>query len=245
MKKVRLITIFLIALFALLGTTTEIYARTSVEIKPGTDKPYTNLTISEFFAEAQNMKNVGEGLAGAGSNVDVHMANNLEWATVAYFANSEYGAGSAALGVTTDKNANGNVSGLKLEGTNYFTTNGNVTGIMDFGKTITYTAGIISNYANITDETIRKNGENLIAQVGSKYVDVFTTNDSETKKYGQTGWYCDVWHYRGSDINLPYVIRSGLFGFIGGVTHYSGGRTSGAAWSDVTFRPVITVGSNT
>ena len=38
---------------------------------------------------------------------------------------------------------------VEIDGRQYFSTNGNATGVMDWGKTITFTSGVISNYADM------------------------------------------------------------------------------------------------
>ena len=55
----------------------------AVAITKGTSV-FTNRTISDFYDICKEMKNVGQGLEG--TDVDVHMATNKEWATVSYTA---------------------------------------------------------------------------------------------------------------------------------------------------------------
>lgn len=204
------------------------YAKTSIEIKPN-GNIYTNKTISEFFDESIAMKNNGECLEG--SNVDVHMATNLDWAIVSFFSNSAYGT-----------NGEGKYTGTKITidgNEDHYSTNGNITGVMDLGKNYTYTAGIIANYSDITDETIKNNGKSLISNSNTKYVDEFEykNNWGPVKKYAATQWYSSGETFLGNSVSRPYTIRNNLFHMTGG-----GFRDieNGKGDSSVTFRPVIT-----
>ena len=99
------------------------YSYAAIEIKDSNQAVLTNKTISEFYDMAEEMKNVGQGLEG--TTVDVKMANNYEWAVVSYFSNSSYGTAGA-----------GKNTGIQLTGTSHYSTNGNITGVMDGEKHI-------------------------------------------------------------------------------------------------------------
>lgn len=163
MRYIKIKVSFLWIIVITLMIIPQAYAKTSIEIKPN-GNVYTNKTISEFFDESIAMKNNGECLEG--SNVDVHMATNLDWAIVSYFSNSAYGT-----------NGEGKHTGtaITIDGkSDHYSTNGNITGVMDWGKTQSYTAGIIANYSDITDETIKNNGKSLISNANNnRYVDKF------------------------------------------------------------------------
>lgn len=85
-KKLRISILFVICMTLIIAH--KVNAKTSIEIKAN-GNIYTNKTVSEFFDESMAMKNTGESLEG--SNVNVHMATNLDWAIVSYFSNSAYG----------------------------------------------------------------------------------------------------------------------------------------------------------
>jgi hypothetical protein len=147
-----------------------------------------------------------------------------------YFSNSAYGT-----------NGEGGNAGVKtiINGKEYLSTNGNVTGVMDFGKTMTYTSGVISNYTEISDtETKYTNGKSIIANVSDrKYVDLINT--VSIKDMAITGWYSAM-KSLGSSNRFPYSYRVGIFGFVGGA--YSAGNiygNEGIAHAKMTFRPVI------
>ena len=222
--------ILLMILLTILATLPSVYAKTSIEIKPNSSIVYTNKTISEFFDDSMSMKNVGEGLEG--SNVDVHMATNKDWAVVSYFSNSAYG--------TEGEGQNTGIT-ISLDGKEYFSTNGNVTGVMDFGKTITVTAGLISNYQSLEDTSSTDEpydyGKSIIANAANdNYVNLIEEGNVVRKSMAITGWYNTKEHIR-DWLDTPYSAREGIFGFSGGLGLT--GAESGAAKSNVTFRPVL------
>lgn len=223
MKKSKIIKALMLSIIFILLTTVKSYGAVAI-VKGG--KTFTNRNISDCYDLSKEMKGVGQGLES--TNVDVHMATNKDWATVSYFSNSIYGT------ATTGEN-----KGIEIEidGTKYFSTNGNVTGIMDWGKTVTFTSGIISNYADMDQSTTPyTDGKSIIDNAGKDSNIDILSNSTSTVSIGKNGWY-NSWNYLGADLKYPYSVRSGLFGFSAG--NGNGGGTSGAARTDVTFRPVI------
>ena len=118
-------------------------------------------------------------------------------------------------------------------------TNGNITGVMDFGKTYTYTAGIIADYASKTLTTA--GGQSIINAAGTDAIDKFSSS-TDAQAIARNGWYSSL-NQIGDDARWPYSVRKGFFGFGGGLGALGNGggryRTDGVAWSDVTFRPVF------
>jgi hypothetical protein len=137
------------------------YSYAAIQIKDTTASVLTGATISEFYDMAEEMKNAGHGLEG--TTVDVKMANNYEWAAVSYFSNSNYGTGGA-----------GKNTGVLIEGTTHHSTNGNITGVMDWGKHYTYMAGIIASYAETTLNS--QYGQSIIDNAGTNRVDKFSSS---------------------------------------------------------------------
>lgn len=222
-KRIVKILIFVIAIIAL--SISNSYA--AVEIKD-TTSVLTNKTISEFYDMSEEMKNPGQGLEG--TSVDVKMANNYEWAAVSYFSNSNYGTGGA-----------GQNTGVQIPDTSHYSTNGNITGVMNWGKTLTLTAGIIDSYASQT--LTNTGGESIINAVKNPVTTnridkfgKFNINDS----IAATRWY-SAWCNADSVASNPYSYRIGIFGFVGGYAlsseYYN--RASGAAFNNETFRPVF------
>lgn len=212
MKTKKIKYILLITIITIILIMPKAYAKTSIEIKPSSTV-YTNKTISEFFIDTIHMNSEGEGLEG--SNVDVHMATNTDWAIVSYFSNSAYGTGGTGKndGIATS-----------INGTNYLSTNGNITGVMNFGKTITYTAGVISNFEEIEESsTIYSDGKELIRNATNKYHVNIVKKTGMEKDMAKTGWNTPLqFDSIGSSIDYPYSIRKGLFGLLCGGAHAPG-----------------------
>ena len=228
--------IILLMLVIILITTSKVYAKTSIEIKPSNSSVYTNKTISEFFEESLGMKKAGECLES--DNVDVHMATNLDWAIVSYFSNSAYG---------TNGEGENNGIATTINGKEYLSTNGNATGVMDFGKTATYTAGVLSNYEELentseTEEPYDWGKSILDNATNSKYVDILIDNSNFKRSIAVTGWY-GVMNLWSQNANLPYSVRLGLFDFWVGKSSawldHNSWQADGAATDTKTFRPII------
>lgn len=228
MKKSKIIGALTLSVIFVILSTIKSYGAVAI-IKGG--KTFTNRSISDCYNLSKEMKNVGQGLES--TNVDVHMATNKEWATVSYFSNSAYGT------ATTGQNKGIEIN---IDGTNYLSTNGNVTGVMDWGKTITFTSGLISNYTNMDKSSVAyTNGKSLVDNAGTDSKIDILSSSTPTVSIGKNGWY-NSWNYLSNDLRYPYSIRSGLFGFNAGTTYSDGNggfHTSGAASTNVTFRPVI------
>lgn len=230
MKKIVIAIIFV--LVSLLLSYNASYAAV-IESKDSTGQVVTGGTISDFYVMAEGLKGTGQGLEG--TSVDVKMANNYEWAAVSYFSNSAYGTGG------------GTNSGISVS--NHYSTNGNITGVMDWGKTKTYTAGIISDYASKTlttagNLTLEPTTNAILNAAGTgNRVDKFPKlNHNEDIAF--TGWYGN-WKHCSDNANRPYSLRAGFFGFAGGIEYglydngYAGPRTSGDKYPDTTFRAVF------
>lgn len=200
MKYIKIKISFLLIIVITLMISSQVYAKTSIEIKPNGNL-YTNKTISEFFDESMAMKNTGECLEG--SNVDVHMATNLDWAIVSYFSNSAYGTNGEGKNTGTS---------ITIDGSSgHYSTNGNITGVIDFGRTLTYTAGLRNDYKNITDDTIQQNISSLkINASNNRYIDIFPNMSwNASKKIAAINWYSASAYTAGENNIASY--RRGLF----------------------------------
>ena len=199
MKNKRIIKILIFSIIVLLININRSYA--AIEIKDSTSV-FTNKTISEFYDMTEEMKNPGQGLEG--STVDVKMANNYEWAAVSYFSNSIYGTAGA-----------GQNTGVQLADSTHKSTNGNITGIMDWGKNCTYTAGIIESYNDEGVTLGTAGGQSIINAAKNpsttNRIDKFKNIDyrGTNLKIAATSWYGDSW-VDASPEN-PYAARMGLF----------------------------------
>lgn len=202
-----------------------------IQIADTTASTFTGGTISDFYIMAEGLKGTGQALDGA--MVDVKMANNYEWAVVSYFSNSAYGTNGAG------QNKGKQIWDVKWR----YSTNENVTGVMDWGVHKTYTAGIIASYASktlTTDGNLTSNSTRnvILENAGTNRVDKIPKPGTEVlEKMAVRKWY-DVYNYVGDNPNYPYSGRQGLFNM--GI--YSASAvvdSSGKANEDTTFRPVI------
>ena len=107
----------------------------------------------------------------------------------------------------------GKNTGVSVSGK--YSTNGNITGVMDWGRTKTYTAGIIESYASktLTDKgnTIENTPQNVNVirnNSGTNSVDKF--NGATRIDMAGTNWY-NTAAFIGSSGDYPYSQRIGLF----------------------------------
>ena len=235
MRKIKIlsITILLIITLGIINT-----VNGAIAIKEAGNTVLTGKTISEFFDMAKQMTDAGQALEG--TSLDPHMATNKEWAAVSYLSNSNYG--TAGEGKNTGMT-------VTINGNSHYSTNDNITGVIDWGKDYSFTAGVLSEAdTKITDDTIRENGKSLLENI---------ENNSKVDKFDQisndymsaTGWYGTARYtyvFKGTNYSYPYSGRKGLFSFEGG--NYSGNTAGdwyfvdmakGYASTRFTFRPVL------
>ena len=237
MKRKLLISSIILIAMIVIGQAS--YA--AVEIVPskngkGTDQ-IVNTTVSNSFLLCRGMKDTGGSLKG--TTVDPHLATNKDWGAVSYLSNSIYGTNTAG------KNTGVVVT---IDNVKYYSTTTNITGVMNWGANpnanrYTQTAGLISNYDSGTSSASSYVTE-LNTNKDTKYVDYINpTIASSTLGMAMqetSGKY--TYFYCGNDNSYPSSIRQGMFGNHfgrGGITGNYGVRASGAAYWDVTFRPVI------
>ena len=236
LKKIVLSSIIVAAL----AINTKIYAAVSiVPSKDGTGKDcMVNTTISNSFLLCRGMMEAGETLEG--TTVDPHLATNTDWGAVSYLSNSTYGT-----------NTEGKDTGIQvnIEGVKYYSTNGNETGVMNWGANpnkdlVFQTAALIEAYNE--DSKAKENVKELYNNRNTKYVDnIDTQNMTKDNTKGMAMKELDNSYPTGginvrTDINGPVSIRKKLFYFFVGQSNYYGYfSASGAGYSHTTFRPVI------
>lgn len=223
MKK-NTLKIMIISFIALLLYCTNSYGVESgtvrMQINGGT--AWTNINISESYAECESLNSPTSTLGT--SALKAHLTTDADWSAMAIFSVSQYGG-------ATDNSPK--------------TTTGNSSGIYNVGGNWTQSTGILS--------TANKNSTPYISGLfnddGSvkKYIRQWTSTraetnfvgflDSDSSSKGTYGWMGGT-IYWGSSNSYPVSIKNGLFGvIIGNYGIY--GITSGGAFSNVTFRPVI------
>lgn len=220
MKK-NTLKIMIISFIALLLYCTNSYGVESgtvrMQINGGT--AWTNINISESYAECESLNSPTSTLGT--SALKAHLTTDADWSAMAIFSVSQYGGATA--------NSPG-------------TTTGNSSGIYNVGSNWTQTTGILS--------TANKNSTPYVSGLfnddGSvkKYIRQWTSTRAETNfvgfldssSNGTYGWMGGTTWW-GTSTSYPVSIKNGLFG-----VNFGGGNgisTSGGAFSNVTFRPVI------
>lgn len=222
MKK-NTLKIMIISFIALLLYCTNSYGVESgtvrMQINGGT--AWTNINISESYAECESLNSPTSTLGT--SALKAHLTTDADWSAMAIFSVSQYGG-------ATDNSPK--------------TTTGNSSGIYNVGGNWTQSTGILS--------TANKNSTPYISGLfnddGSvkKYIRQWTSTraetnfvgflDSDSSSKGTYGWMGGT-TYWGSSNSYPVSIKNGLFGVVIGGGHNYG--SSGGAFSNVTFRPVI------
>ncbi len=173
----------------------------AVEIKPG-GTVHTNVTISQAYEYCYNMRS-GTSSLGANS-LDPHLSLNADWGAVAYLGLSPYGT-------VRDK------TGKLIDGIGY-TTTGNITGVIDLGKTArTYVSSLKSG---ATQNSSPNNRTKLTENLGTKYVEDLQSDadknveNSRGMALAETrNWFNSHSSY---DSSVPCIKRTGIVGF-----HYS------------------------
>lgn len=225
MKK-NTLKIMIISFIALL-----LYCTNSYGVESGTVRmqinggpAWTNINISESYAECESLNSPTSTLGT--SALKAHLTTDADWSAMAIFSVSQYGGATA------------NYPG---------TTTGNSSGIYNVGSNYTQTTGILS--------TANKNSTPYVSGLfnddGSvkKYIRQWTSTRAETNfvgfldssSNGTYGWMGGTIGWNSSNSNsypaYPVSIKDGLFGVH--IGFYYPYRTSGGAYNDVTFRPVI------
>lgn len=219
MKK-NTLKIMIISFIALLLYCTNSYGVESgtvrMQINGGT--AWTNINISESYAECESLNSPTSTLGT--SALKAHLTTDADWSAMAIFSVSQYGGATA--------NSPG-------------TTTGNSSGIYNVGSNWTQTTGILS--------TANKNSTPYVSGLfnddGSvkKYIRQWTSTRAETNfvgfldssSNGTYGWMGGTTWW-GTSTSYPVSIKNGFFGVGIGYGTYG---TSGGAFSNVTFRPVI------
>lgn len=192
----------------------------AVEIKPG-GTVHTNVTISQAYEYCYNMRS---GTSSLGNNsLDPHLSLNADWGAVAYLGVSPYG---------TVRNRTGEL----IDDIGY-TTTGNITGVMNFGKTPTYVSSLKTE---ATGNSYTEYRTKLTENLETKYVENLKSDaDKNIENYkgmalAETSrWYSS---YHEFNSTKPCFIRRDVFGFdVPNVTNIQ----YGLGYDTVTFRPVI------
>lgn len=213
MIKILMLTI----VFILFCGVKNIYAAEgTLRMQVNNGKAWTNINISQSYEACENL-NKSTSTLGT-SLLQAHLTTDEDWSAMAILSVSQYG------GATNNSPS---------------TTTGNSSGIYNIARNITQTTGL-SSTAN-QSSTAYLSG--LFNEDGTtkKYIKTWNLADREGNNFvgfqynGTFGWH-GSWTYWGNSNSYPVSVKSGLFGVIfGNYIFY----TSGAPFSNVTFRPVI------
>ena len=200
----------------------------ALESKPGTSV-LVNTNVSNSYLLCQGMKGLGESLYG--STVQPHLATNKDWGAVSYLSNSVYG--------TNTKGGNNGLT-VEINGVSYYSTNGNTSGVMNWGRKWTQTAGLISQYTSGNS-----NVDELYNNRNTKYVEYIDAKSTSLTK----GMAMQEMSGKYVNFNVdartysPGSARSGLFGgafgYVPNLNYSEDGAALGHSHSNITFRPVV------
>ncbi len=205
MKKREQILIMVI-IFLLIVLLLPTITKAGVESKPGTTA-WTNISVSDAYDVCYGMASGGSTLGNC--SLDPHLILNKDWGAAAYLAISGYGAVTTATGPTV-------TIGEKKD---YTSTTGNITGIINFGKTAyTYTS---SSIAAGLEGTVKER-QSLIDNSKTRYVETLpdsgdvTVETTKGMAIAETkGWFSSRGNYYVPTTSYPTVARWGIFGFEG------------------------------
>lgn len=218
MKK-NTLKIMIISFIALLLYCTNSYGVESgtvrMQINGGT--AWTNINISESYAECESLNSPTSTLGT--SALQAHLTTDADWSAMAIFSVSQYGGATANSPETTT----GNSSGIYNVGSNWTQT----TGILSTANknSTPYVSGLFND-----DGSVKK----YIRQWPSTRAETNFVGFLDSSSNGTYGWMGgnSAW---GSTNSYPVSIKIGLFGVYIGFNYY----TTGGAFSNLTFRPVI------
>ena len=186
--------------------------------------PWVNINVSKAYEECDSLNSTTSTLGT--NNLRAHLTTDADWSAMAIFSISQYGAATN----NTPETTTGNVSGIYNPGRN----NTFTTGIFNTVEKDMYerTSGLFNSDGSL------KSYMRSWSKVKSDNNAVWFNNKNGTDEngVGTYGWFnaMTVW---GDYNSHPISIKQGLFGVYLGVHNSSG--TTGASFSNVTFRPVI------
>ena len=198
-SKKQLIVGIIIALMLLIPT----ISKANMEMKPGTTV-WTGITVSDAYDACRGLDVVGSALGT--DKLDPHLALNKDWGAVAYLAVSSIGnVGTSNLPTVT------------IGENSYTTTTGNLTGVMNFGKTNTYTSSGLSTVIG----TAKNPGwrQSLIDNKDTRYVELLPGTADVKNTRGMAIKETEEWFSSKVDYPVydePLMLRDGVLGFFNG-----------------------------
>ena len=193
----------------------------AIESKSGVSR-HINVNVSDCFQYCYDMRYPGSSLGN--NNLDPHLAKATDWGITSYLSVSNYGAVKSIWGPA-----------VTINGTDYNTTTGNATGVMNFGDGQTFTASYLEGSSSNGYRT------NLYLEQNSRLVDVINgTNDAEHNigmVYGEVkdwGWNSgDLRSDRFPNLSNPIGTKIGV------ITNICNSEAQGFASQYIAYRPVL------
>ena len=231
-----------------------------VKVVPNSNSwKYTNISVA--FDVCRNMEkdssygwNVKDDAA---ENIDTHMMKNVEWGSIAYLTQSEYGIDSEVQKNNDQTYTGGGKDDAYIENVDE-TTTGNVYGIYDMVGGLSER---VSAYVDNGNKNLIEYGKDLV-EAQDKYKDVYEMgqNDSYDTNYNNTASRVGDAIYETSDLKTsawygnnvsmpnggtPFIVRGGYYN---NTYSYAGlfqiAQTDGYHDGTYGFRPVIVVGKS-
>lgn len=218
MKKKILVSTILIMFCALIfcqSVKAETEITTTIQINGAGS--WTNISASDAYDKCQELNDNNSALGTTGDNVMAHLSTNADWYAVSLLTISSYGSKDSG-------NTTGNSSGIK-----------------NFGKKRTFTAGLYEGYTSTNSKL-----QSLIDNRNTKFVEILKKDLNENEP-GRGLIPSEILLSQGYQYYLeneryaqegPISTRFGLFFVAAGNDSYG---CDGNARADVTFRPAIWV----
>ena len=188
-----------VAKFEVSGSTT------APRVKPGV-KSLTNTTVANMYSTGKLFRSADYITDNGINQSDSHMMKNIEWGSVAYLKQSNYGLGITDIGINSGGTITGGGTGTSYTTNTSQSTTGNIYGVYDMsGGAWEYVMG---NYAKTTGNS----GLN-VSGVPKEHIDIYSSGNSLAASHlgdalGETvGWYSDDARFVNS--SLPWFIRGG------------------------------------
>ena len=174
-------------------------------VKPGVSS-LRNITIANMYSAGKLFRSTNYLTTNGANESDSHMIKNIEWGTVAYLKQSNYGLGITDIGI----NSNGSMYTGGGSGTSYKTnvsqsTTGNITGVYDMsGGAHEYVMGNYNKTAGNSGLTV--------STVPAEHIDIYSGTDVNASHLGDatgetSGWYSDYAYF--VDSSDPWFKRGG------------------------------------
>ena len=178
---------------------------TTPTIKPGITS-LRDITIASMYNTGKLFRSTNYLTTKGANESDSHMIKNIEWGTVAYLKQSNYGLGITDIGINSNgSNLTGGGSGTSYKTNVSQSTTGNITGVYDMsGGAHEYVMGNYNKQAGNSGLTV--------STVPAEHIDIYSGTDVNASHLGDatgetSGWYSDYAYF--VDSSDPWFKRGG------------------------------------